>query len=326
MNRIPNILFTATFSTPFIREDLSFLQKHFRVTPVISSGPWTFLRWLPGMWKSDISFSWFASVYSSILVLKMKLLGRRSVIVLGGVDVARMPEFNYGVWNSRWRSVLVRYGITHADIVLAVDESLKQDAIRLAKYDGKNIRVVPTGYDADRWSPLGNKERFILTVAHCDTVTRAMIKGIDFLAETAKVMPEEKFVLVGITPEVALHFHLPKNITVVNAVSQDELLRYYRSAMVYFQPSRREGLPNSLCEAMLCSCTSVGTETGGIPNAIGECGTVIPFGDTDKALTALKSALSGHPRSSSRERIKKMFTREQRETQLRSAIESLVHG
>lgn len=326
MDKKANILFTATFSTPFIREDLSFLQEHFTVTPVISSGPFTFFRWLPAIVRSDISFSWFASVYSSILVLKMKLLGRHSVIVLGGVDVARMPEFNYGVWNSRWRSVIVRYGITHADIVLAVDETLKRDAMRLAGYDGKNIRVVPTGYDSERWSPQGQKERMILTVAHCDTVTRAMIKGIDFLADVARTMPQERFLLIGIKNDIAQQFGLPSNITVMEAVPQEELLRYFRSSAVYFQPSRREGLPNTLCEAMLCNCTPVGTDTGGIPNVIGECGMVIPFGDGAKAADGLKNALAGGEQSAPRERIKRLFTKQQREEELLTAIRSLTDG
>lgn len=323
MDKKANILFTATFSTPFIREDLSFLQKHFSVTPVISSGPLTFFRWFPAILKADVSFSWFASVYSSILVLKMKLLGRRSVIVLGGVDVARMPEFNYGVWNSRWRSVLVRYGIMNADIVLAVDESLKTDAIRLAGYDGKNIRVVPTGYDPVRWSPVGAKERLVLTVAHCDTVTRAKIKGIDFLADVARNMPSEKFLLIGIKNEIAVQFRLPMNVMVMDAVVQDELLKQYRSASVYFQPSRREGLPSTLCEAMLCDCSPVGTDVGGIPHAIGATGAVIPFGDIEKASAAIEYALSSDGNTGSRERIAGHFTKQQREERLLDTIRAL---
>ncbi|MFZ4620374.1 MAG: glycosyltransferase family 4 protein [Bacteroidota bacterium] len=326
MNKQANILFTATFSTPFIREDITFLQKHFSVTPVISSGPSTFFRWIPALFRADVTFSWFASVYSSILVMKAKFLGARSVIVLGGVDVANIPELNYGIWNSWWKAKIVRYGIVHADVILAVDESLKQDAMRLAAYDGKNIRVIPTGYDPERWKPAGTKEPVVLTVAHCDTVTRAKVKGIDFLADVARSMPEQQFRLIGIRNEIAALFSLPSNITARESVPQEELLNYYRSAAVYFQPSRREGLPNTLCEAMLCGCSPVGTNAGGIANAIGSTGSVIPFGETEQARTAIIHALSRTDGNTARERIMTLFTKQQRETQLLEVIHSLTHA
>ena len=60
----------------------------------------------------------------------------------------------------------MRYGIKHADAVLAVDASLKHNAITLAGYPGENITVVPTGYDPTFWIPGTKQERIVLTVAH----------------------------------------------------------------------------------------------------------------------------------------------------------------
>ncbi len=324
MNNKANILFTATFSTPFIREDLAFLRTHFTVTDVIGSGPLVFFRWLPALWKANITFSWFASVYSSILVLKGKFLGCRSIIVLGGVDAAKMPELNYGIWNSRWKSIIVRYGITHADTVLAVDDSLKEDVKRLAHYDGANIRVVPTGYDPNRWKPEGEKQQKVLTVAHCTDIPRARVKGIDFLAETARSLPDVRFLLIGVAKDIADQFLLPENVTVIGPVSQDELLKHYQSSAVYFQPSRREGLPNTLCEAMLCGCYPVGTRTGGIANAIGNTGSVVEFGNADAARNAVTHGLSTPARPAGRERIIQHFSQQQREEQLLKSIKSLT--
>ena len=258
MNKKVNILFTATFSTPFIQEDLKILNTHFTVTKVISSGLKTFFTYFFAIRKNDISVSWFASVYSSILVFFTKIFRKKSILILGGVDVAKIPELQYGIWNSWWKSIIVRYGIKNADIVLAVDESLKGDAVRLCGYNGNNIHILPTGYDSKRWKPGNHQEQIILTVANCHDMTRLNIKGIYFLIDVAKSMPDTQFVLVGLKKEIALQLQIPANIKHYKSVEQPELLGMYQRAKVFFQPSMREGLPNTLCEAMLCGCYPIG--------------------------------------------------------------------
>ena len=54
----------------------------------------------------------------------------------------------------------------------------------------------------------------------------------------------------------------------LGTIERARLLEYYRRAKVYCQPSRREGLPGALCEAMLCGCYPVVTGTGGMPEAV----------------------------------------------------------
>jgi len=54
-------------------------------------------------------------------------------------------------------------------------------------------------------------------------------------------------------------------------VPDEELIKYYQKAKVY-QLSEYEGLPNALCEAMLCECVPAGTRYCGIPTAIGDTG------------------------------------------------------
>jgi glycosyltransferase involved in cell wall biosynthesis len=54
----------------------------------------------------------------------------------------------------------------------------------------------------------------------------------------------------------------------------------------------REGLPNALCEAMLCGCVPVGTKRNGIPTAIGDCGFYVPYDDPKAAAEAIKKRLA----------------------------------
>jgi glycosyltransferase involved in cell wall biosynthesis len=318
------ILFTATFSTSFILEDLNILRRHFYVTERISSGIKNIFLFIPSVKNNDISFSWFASVYSSAVILLTKIFQKKSILILGGVDVAKMPEFNYGIWNSRWKSVIVRYGIKNADIVLAVDPSIKQDAMTLAQFNGNNISVLPTGHDSTFWT-LGEtaKRNFVLTVAACDSTTRFRIKGLDFLYNVARQLPGTRFVLIGMSDSMQVQFPAPSNIEVHSYTSPDTLLEFYRQAKVYFQPSLREAFGSTICEAMLCGCYPIGTDVGGIPTVIGNSGSIVPFNDYIAAVEKIQLAMALDRTSNARERIINNFSLAQREKKLLEIISSL---
>jgi glycosyltransferase involved in cell wall biosynthesis len=319
------ILFTATFSTSFIQEDLKILNSHFSVSKVISSGIKTIYTYISTIRSNDITFSWFASVYSSILIFFTKIFRKKSILILGGVDVAKIPELNYGIWNSWWKSIIVRYGIINADIVLAVDSSIKNDAVKLARYHGNNIFVLPTGHDSSFWQPKQVKENFVLTVANCDNNTRFKIKGIDFLYTVAQSLPNVHFVLIGMSPKMQKQLFPPSNLEIYDSKSQTDLLDFYQRAKVYFQPSLREALGSTLCEAMLCGCYPIGTNVGGIPTVIGNTGSIIPFGNTDTAVKEITKGLQTQPSLQAREQIMTFFSIEQREQKIIKYISQLLH-
>jgi glycosyltransferase involved in cell wall biosynthesis len=319
------ILFTSTLHTTFIREDIRLLQKRYDVDEFISSGILMPLRALSRVVRCDVTFTWFASVYAFFIVLLARVMRKRSIVVIGGVDAARIPEIHYGIWLSPWKAPLVKWALRHAHKVLAVDPSLEQEAKRLAAYDGTNIEYVPTGYDAGFWTPSGTKEPFVLTVASCHDYWRMKKKGIDVLFEAARRLSGVRFVVAGFAQSLIsqLGQSIPENVEVIPFISRDELLGYYQRAAVYCQPSVTEGLPNSLCEAMLCECVAVGTIAGGIPTAIGEHGFLVPYGDAGQLAAAIEAALCA-PREvgkAGRDYIAGTFTVERREESLRRILE-----
>jgi len=319
------ILFTSTLFTSFIREDLRLLRQRYDIDELIGSGPLVPLKAFLRVVRCDVTYTWFASVYAFFIVLFASILGKRSIIVIGGVDVARIPEIHYGIWLSPWRVPFVKWALRHAYKVLAVDTSLQHDAKRLAKYDGENIEYVPTGYDASLWKPSGTKEPFVLTVASCHDYWRMKKKGIDILIDAAGQLPDVRFVIAGFDPRLIeqLGRSMSGNVKVIPFMDQSELLGYYQRAAVYCQPSVTEGLPNSLCEAMLCECVPVGTIAGGIPTAIKNHGFLVPYGDAGQLAGAIQNALRA-PRDmgrAGREYIARTFTVERREESLRRLLE-----
>jgi len=311
------LLVTSTFVTPFIADDLAILRKYHAVEHLLVRGSAALPRIVRGVRRNDAVYAWFASTYAAVAVASARSLGRPAVIAIGGADVAGMEEIGYGIWNSPWKSRLVGYALRNADRILAVDPFLKDEAARRARYDGGNIRVLPTGFDADFWTPGGERGDVVLTVAACDSEPRLKVKGIDLVLETARLLPGVRFVLVGIDARFieGLRLTAPENIDIRGRVSRDELRALYRAARVYFQPSRVEGLPNSVCEAMLCGCIPVCTDVGGMKTPVAGSGYLVPWGDARGLAAAIGQARSLAPEAGLRARdsIASRFTPDRRE-------------
>jgi glycosyltransferase involved in cell wall biosynthesis len=314
----PKILFLSAFSAPFIQEDLDFLGRSFLVTARIGSGFLQVFRIVLACFKTDIAFCWFGSIYAFVAVVMMKVLHRKSIIVLGGVDVSKEQKINYGIWLSPWKAVCMRFAYRHASVLLPVDESLAQSAKELAGYDGHNIMVLPTGYDARLWFPQGRKEPIILTVAAVKDGVQLKTKGLDILLEAARRLQEKKFIVVGTDRLVVAHLHPSANIEFIGYVKREHLLPFYQRALIYCQPSLREGLPNALCEAMLCECVPVATDVGGNAGAMGLAGILVRPNDVESLTDALERAFS-LPRENgilARKRIMEKFPKERRQEAL----------
>ena len=335
MSKKIKILFIRPSKSSFIQRDLELLEEHFNVKvidPVIRrknlSGTFkTLCIMLAGILWADVTFSWFASLHAYCAVRLSRLFRKKSIVVVGGYEVAKVPEIGYGALLYPRSAHRVKYVLGNADRVLTVDDSLKRDAITNLGVTGKNIQTVPTGYDYEKFKPEGGKENLVLTVAYVNNITINR-KGLGTFVKAAEYLPDVKFVIVGpyfddsidTLKSIAGH-----TVEFTGFISNEELLRYYQKAKVYCQLSRYEGLPNALCEAMLCECVPVGTKNCGIPTAIGDTGFYAPYGDENATAEAIKEALKSDKGKEARARIKAMFPIERREKELLQAVDDLFH-
>lgn len=327
----PRVLLFSTVYPPFIADDERMLRRHFRVEKKISAG-FRALVTLPfAVLRNRVVLSWFGSVYAGYNTLLARLFGKISIIVLAGVDASKEPEINYGIWLSPWKSLVMRYTFRYADRLLVVDPSLGREARRLARYEGFNIEYIPFGFEPAEWAPGdGIREQVVLTVASCENEWRLKKKGIDKLLAAARELHGVRFRLIGIHPPLLekLKDRIPANVEAIPFVPRSELASYYRRAKVYCQPSFTEGLPNTLCEAMLCGCIPVGTNAGGIPTAIGDAGYLVEYRDQPGLVDALRRALAakdGVGREATK-RIMSLFPLERRETALAGAINAMAEA
>ena len=329
------IAFFGKLSKRFINIDYDILSKYFDVRVI--EPPRNRREWISYPKKvkklvreSDMVFGWFAGWHTAPAVHYAEKYSKPSVIVVGGYDAAYVPEIDFGAFTNIKEKIPAKYIYKNATKILVVDLSLKADIIKNAKVNGSNIDYLPTGYDSNYWKPGGKKEKIVLTVG---IIREAVVKrkGFETFVKAARYLPDVKFVLVGKHADKSIDY-LKKiasnNVEFPGFVSDDELLKYYQRAKVYCQLSRYEGLPNALCEAMLCGCIPVGTRYCGIPTAIGDTGFYVPYGDEKATAEAIKKALAApeEMRKKARERIKNLFPIEKREKKLVEILCSLKQG
>lgn len=324
------MLLASTGRYSFVQEDIAALSRHFTLDVHIASGLRGALSLFRHARRADVAFGWFGSVYTFFMVMGARSHGGRSIVMLGGADVANEPELHYGVWRSWWKGRVLATALRRADRIFAVDMALRAMLERSSGRRWERVEELPTGYDAAAWTPCGAVERRVLCVAGCHTEDRSRVKGVDLIFEAARRLPDVPFTVIGPEPDLAerLAAIAPPNVAIIARLPRAELLEHYRRARVYCQPSRSEGLPNALCEAMLCGAVPVVTAVGGMPNAVGECGYIVPRGEIDPLCDAILQALDAPADrgAASRERIARLFTRERRERTLVAAIQELARG
>lgn len=160
----------------------------------------------------------------------------------------------------------------------------------LRKYRGKSTVINP-GVDAAVFSRRSTvpQNRKVLFVGDF----RTGLKGLDYLKEAIKLVPDATLHVVGQGPRIAslgTIYHGP--------LSETELAGQIRDSQVLVLPSinESEGFGMVLIEAMACGVPVIGTRVGGVPSLIsdGEDGLLVPPGDAG-ALAAAIGRILDHP-------------------------------
>jgi len=268
---------------------------------------------------ADVAFSW-TSAASSVAAAYS---ARRSVVCVGGYEFCALPELGYGGLLTRRGRWLSRAILRKADAVLAVDPLLRDEALRFCPEhagEGK-VRVVPTGYDTDFWSPDGRARGNGVVTVGSPLGTSARLKGIDVFLRAARADDSGAWIW-----SVAGGLDVPgvERFLCLGRMSPLGLRELFRTSRVYCQLSRREALPNALCEAMLCGCVPVGTRVGGIPRAMGSAGVLLDDGyDTGDLQAAVAKAAWMSPEVG-RRHVATNFPAWKRRGDIRGVLEELA--
>ncbi len=300
----------------FVKNDYIILSRHFDVERFQWRGRRDLLRLAVAVKRSDLSFVWFADDHAAVTVLLSKILGKASVIVVGGYDVAYVPEIGYGLcmqsWGRRGRS---HYALNHADLLLPFSNFAESEVLQRTR-PGR-MKVVHLGIDIEWFRPKGRKENLVVTIGG---VTEPLIKrkGLETFARASLHFPDHKFVIIGRTEESSLNRlrRISPDIISTGYLEDGDLLRWLQRARVYCQLSCHEGFGVALAESMACECVPVVTDRGALPEVVGDVGFYAPYGDRRATVEAIEKALEQSDGKGSRERIVSTFPLQRRADRL----------
>jgi glycosyltransferase involved in cell wall biosynthesis len=156
---------------------------------------------------------------------------------------------------------LVRFLLRPARAVICVSSPLAETMRAIGVADA---RWIPNGVELPSPRVRRRRDRFVLYAGRL-----AAEKGIADLVAAADGLP---LVVAGDGP---LRTLVPDAL---GFVPHDDLARLYERAAVVVVPSREEGMPLSLLEAMAHACPIVATSVGGIPQLVrhGRTGLLVP--------------------------------------------------
>lgn len=201
---------------------------------------------------------------------------------------------------------MVRRALARSARVISVSRALDR-AVHALGVEEARLRVIPNGVDVERFRPmdmtaarrtLGLDEGPLL----CCVSRLSREKGIDILLHAVARMQNTaaRVVVVGDGSEGRALHHLAAELGVVDRVDfvgvkpHTEIPQWIAAAQVSVLPSRIEGHPNAVVEAMACGRPVVAARVGGVPEAISsdDAGIMVPPEDPGALAAALDDALA----------------------------------
>ncbi len=345
-----NATIVYSIKRSFVKSDISILEAlDYNVFQIQSSPKKTLMSFIINRIKekiksilyvsrSKIVIIWFNDYHAFIPILFSKLFLKKSVIIVGGYDAIVDKQNRHGLFFKKGiRSTLAKINYSLVSEIWVVHKSLEEgcsyakekfniiSGVRSFTNNKKLvIKEISTGYDVRFWDYDRNNEKIgVMTAAYFSDERVINIKGLKIFNELAYLLPDIPFTVVGETKiQIDKFINLNPNVNVLGVQTSTQMKQLYQKNKFYFQGSRLEGLPNSVCEAMLCGCIPIGSKVFGIPDIIGNTGILF---DNENDLVQVKdfilSGIGDKDSKQARNRIISKFDISRRIEKIKESIE-----
>src|SRR5919202_2221653 len=162
------ILFVYSRRASFVEIDLELLRERWEVREWAQPGRYANpLAVLREVRRADLVFGWFASWHTFWPITFARLLGKPSLLIVGGFDTANLPEIGYGYQQGGATRQLARWIIRSATRLVTNSEYSRDELLRNVGVDPADVTVVYHGVpDPFGELPDANREAIALTVAN----------------------------------------------------------------------------------------------------------------------------------------------------------------
>lgn len=198
---------------------------------------------------------------------------------------------------ARWKLYYRR--LHRCDLVLAISEHTRSEAVRVLGLDPERVVTVPLGIDAERFmpsrgrGPYANRAPYFLHIGGRNA-NKNQTTLLQAYARVRDQLPEHELLLAGPWSKPELDWLAGEKerlgaatIHHVGYVAEDALASLYGNAAAFVFPSLAEGFGFPVLEAMACGAPVITSNCSSLPEVAGDAAVLVDPRDAEALARAM---------------------------------------
>lgn len=243
--------------------------------------------------------------------------GRPAALLSGRAAIVH-THAGYTFREKKWKRLAAEKSLAGVtDRIVCVSTAVRDHLVNIGGLPQNKMAVIPNAIDTTRFDTI--LPRKIGTPTRLITVGRlARVKGQDILLRALPYLGHavDELVIVGDGPEgpnlrrLACQLQVASKVTFLGA--RDDIPELLAQSDLFVAPSRSEGLPVAVLEAMAAAMPVVATAVGGTCDVLDGVGWLAPPRDPEALAHKIKSALAtpevvDQKTKAARDRVKRRY-------------------